>query len=63
MSDFVSFSGSEQVFMGNGQGLTINLVGFLQFPLPNFPTMYLTLHNLILVPHIPKNLISVSKFA
>lgn len=33
------------------------------FPLPNNPTLSLTLNNLLLVPHITKNLMSVSKFA
>lgn len=52
-----------QVFMGNGQGLSIHSIGSMPFPLPNYPHMSLTLQNLLLVPHITKNLMSVSKFA
>lgn len=49
--------GSEQVFMRNGQGLSINSVGFMQFLLPNYPHISLTLHNLLLVPHHQKTLL------
>lgn len=63
LTDFVSLSGTEQVFMGNGQGLSINSVGSMFFPLPNNSTLSITLNNLLLVPHITKNLMSVSKFA
>lgn len=60
LSDSVSLPGTDQVYMGNGQGLNINSVGSMNLTLPNTS---LTLHNLLLVPHITKNLISVSKFA
>lgn len=63
VSDAHSVTGSEQVFMGNGQGLSINSIGSMNFTSPNFPHKPLTLHSLLLVPHITKNLISVSKFA
>ncbi|KAI5437576.1 hypothetical protein KIW84_023624 [Lathyrus oleraceus] len=63
LSDFISFPGSEQVFMGNVQGLSINPIGSMQFPLPNYPNISLTLHNLLLVPHITKTLINFCKFA
>ena len=43
-----------QVFMGNGQGLSIHSIGSMPFPLPNYPHMSLTLQNLLLVPHITK---------
>lgn len=35
----------------------------MHFPLPYYPNSSLTLHNLLLLPHITKNLISVGKFA
>lgn len=60
--DTISLHGSELVFMGNDQGLSINSVGSMFFPLPNYPNMSLTLQNLLLVPYITKNLMSVSKF-
>lgn len=63
LSDIQSMTGSEQVYMGNGQGLSINSIGSLQFTSPNTTHMPLTLHNLLHVPHITKNLMSVSKFA
>lgn len=63
VSDSISLPGTEQVFMGNGQGLSINSVGSMSFPLPHKPNLSLTLSNLLLVPHITKNLMSVSKFA
>lgn len=63
LSNSISLPGFEQVFIGNGQGLSINSVGSMQFLLPNYSHISLTLHNLLLVPHITKNLISVSKFA
>lgn len=63
LSDSISLSRSEQVFMGNTQGLSINSVGSMQFMLPNYHNMSLTLPNLLLVPHITKILISVKKFA
>lgn len=63
LSDASSLTGAEQVYMGNGQGLCINSVGSMNFPLSNHPNSSLMLHNLLLVPHITKNLMSVSKFA
>ena len=61
--DAQSVTGSEQVFMGNGQGLSINSIGSMKFPSSHLSYTPLILHNLLLVPHITKNLISVSKFA
>ncbi|KAI5398301.1 hypothetical protein KIW84_063907 [Lathyrus oleraceus] len=58
LSGYISLPRSEQVFMGNDQDLSINFVGSMFFPLPNYPNMSLILQNLLLVPHITKNLIS-----
>ncbi|KAI5426099.1 hypothetical protein KIW84_031788 [Lathyrus oleraceus] len=63
VSDASSLSGAEQVFMGNGQGLSINSVGSMNFPLSNYSNSSLILNSLLLVPHITKNLMSVSKLA
>lgn len=57
------FSGSEQVHIGNGQGLNITSVGSSQFLSPSFPNVTLTLNDLLVVPSITKNLVSVSRFA
>jgi histone deacetylase 1/2 len=57
------FQGPDQVLIGNGQGLQVTTTGSTTFPSPlcsNFP---LKLNNLLCVPAITKNLISVSKFA
>ena len=63
VSDSASVPGSEQVFIGNGQGLSINSVGSMSFSLPHKPHLSLILSNLLHVPQITKNLMSVSKFA
>jgi histone deacetylase 1/2 len=63
LSDSVSLPGSDQVLMGNGQGLAINSVGSMSFPSNFRPNASLTLKHLLLVPSITKNLLSVSKFA
>jgi len=60
--DAVSLSGSDQVHVGNGQGLCINSVGSLSFTSPFSPHTTLKLHNLLHVPSITKNLVSVSQF-
>lgn len=57
------FSGSEQVHIGNGQGLNITSVGSSQFLSPSFPNVTLTLNDLLVVPSITKNLVLVSRFA
>jgi histone deacetylase 1/2 len=49
--------------MGNGQGLTILSNGSSVFTSPNHTQTKLILHNLLHVPAITKNLISVSQFA
>jgi len=63
LMDSMSLSGSDQVHIGNGQGLAITSVGSLQFPSPLHPKTTLKLSNLLLVPSITKNLVSVSQFA
>ncbi|KAK2454628.1 putative mitochondrial protein [Trifolium repens] len=56
-------SAADQIFMGNGQGLPILSTGSSVFPSPNHTQNQLTLQNLLHVPSITKNLISVSQFA
>lgn len=58
-----NFSGSDQVHMGNGQGLAITCIGSSKFTSPSHPQTTLALNDLLLVPSITKNLVSVSKFA
>ena len=62
LMDAVSLSGSDQVHIGNGQGLPINSIGSLNFTSPFSPHTTLKLHNLLHVPSITKNLVSVSQF-
>lgn len=50
VSDSASVPGTEQVFIGNGQGLSINSVGSMSFPLPHKPHLSLTLNNLLHSP-------------
>jgi hypothetical protein len=57
------FEGRDQIYIGNGQGLTISSVGTSTFSSPLSPTHSLTLNKLLLVPTITKNLISVSQFS
>jgi len=63
LMDSMSLSGSDQVHIGNGQGLAITSVGSLQFTSPLHPQTTLKLNNFLLVPSITKNLVSVSQFA
>lgn len=56
------YDGSDQV-VGNGQGLTISSTRSSTFSSPFIPNVSLVLDNLLHVPHITKNLVSVSKFA
>ncbi|KAF7809814.1 Retrovirus-related Pol polyprotein from transposon TNT 1-94 [Senna tora] len=55
------YDGSEKVFVGNGQGLQIPNIGHSSILLNN--NTVLELKNLLHVPAITKNLISVSKLA
>jgi histone deacetylase 1/2 len=57
------YQGHDQVMMGNGQGLSINSLGHSQFHSPSNPSVHLKLNDMLLVPDISKNLLSVSKFA
>jgi histone deacetylase 1/2 len=59
----VPYQGQEQVLMGNGQGVKIQSLGHSNFQSPYNPNVQLKLHNLLHVPNISKNLLSVSKFA
>src|ERR1044072_6285488 len=52
-----------QVYLGNGQGLFINSVGSYTFTSPFNSSQPLVLKNLLHVPSITKNLVSVSQFA
>jgi hypothetical protein len=61
--DVVSLSGSNQVHIGNGQGLPIASVGSMSISSPFGPTTTLKLNNLLHVPSKTKNLVSVSQFA
>jgi len=63
LMDAVSLSGSDQVHLGNGQGLPITSVGSMSFHSSFQPHTTLKLNNLLLVPSITKNLVSVSQFA
>jgi len=58
----VPTSGNEHVFLGNGQGLPIISTGSAIFQSPFASNVKLTLNNLLHVPHITKNLVSVSQF-
>jgi histone deacetylase 1/2 len=57
------YYGQEQVMMGNGQGVSIQSLGHSKFASPNNPNVHLKLNELLHVPNISKNLLSVSKFA
>lgn len=57
------YAGSDQVIMGNGQGLAINSIDSSLITSPFSPNVKLSLNNLLHVPAITMNLISVSKFA
>ncbi|MCH97493.1 retrovirus-related pol polyprotein from transposon TNT 1-94, partial [Trifolium medium] len=54
------FEGHDQIYIGNGQGLTISSTGTNTFPSPLHPNHSLKLNNLLLVPSITKNLISAT---
>lgn len=57
------YNGQEQVFMGNGQGVSIQSFGYSSFTAPFNSNVKLSLNDLLHVPNISKNLLSVSKFA
>jgi len=56
------FEGPDQITIGNGQGLNINSSGLTSFVSPFNPKIPLVLNNLLFVPSITKNIISVSQF-
>ncbi|GAU26016.1 hypothetical protein TSUD_64040 [Trifolium subterraneum] len=57
------YQGQDQVTMGNGQGVSIKSLGFSNFCSPHNSNVQLKLNNLLHVPNISKNLLSVSRFA
>nr|KYP50090.1 Retrovirus-related Pol polyprotein from transposon TNT 1-94 [Cajanus cajan] len=57
------FDGPDQIFIGNGQGLQINGFGSSFFVSPINSQFKFQLNNLLHVPLITKNLLSVGKFA
>ena len=57
------FKGPNQIYIGNGQGLSIKSSGYTKFVSPINPRVSLSLKQLLHVPAITKNLISVSKFS
>lgn len=63
MAQNASYLGSEQVHMGDGQGVPITSIGSARFISPNNSQITLTLNNLLQAPHITKNLVSISQFA
>ncbi|XP_019447442.1 PREDICTED: uncharacterized protein LOC109348071 [Lupinus angustifolius] len=54
--------GHEQIYMGNGSGISIKSVGNSHFTSSLNSTVSLSLNNLLYVPSITKNLLSVSQF-
>lgn len=63
MATEVPLTTQEHVFLGNGQGLPITSIGSASFPSPTQSNTHLLLSNMLLVPTITKNLVSVSRFA
>jgi len=61
-SDKQHYAGSETVKMGNGKGLCISHIGYA-FVSSTTHSISLCLNDLLLVPDITKNLLSVSKFS
>lgn len=57
------YTGKSQVTMGNGQGAKIKSIGKSVFTSPIHPHINLVLNNLLHVPNITKNLLSVSRFS
>jgi hypothetical protein len=59
----VPYNGQDQVLMGNGQGVPINSLGHSNFQSPTNSNVKLALKDLLHVPTISENLLSISKFA
>jgi hypothetical protein len=55
-----AYTGSDQIRVENGTGLSINHIGSARI---SYPSRSFILKNLLHVPSICKNLLSVSKFA
>ncbi|KAH9782587.1 hypothetical protein KPL71_008966 [Citrus sinensis] len=55
------FKGNDQLIIGNGQGLTITHVGNASLRLSGSKTTCILLKDILLVPSITKNLLSISK--
>lgn len=54
----VAYSGNEHVMVGNGQSLSISHIGSVS---PAYPPNSLPLSNVLVVPGLKKNLISISQ--
>lgn len=54
----VAYSGNERVMVGNGQSLSISHIGSVS---PSYPPNSLLLSNVLVVPGLKKNLISISQ--
>nr|KYP47684.1 Retrovirus-related Pol polyprotein from transposon TNT 1-94 [Cajanus cajan] len=63
IQQFTPLEGPDQNHIGNGQGLHINSTGVTTFPSATNPKFQFALNNLLFVPSITKNLISVSQFS
>lgn len=61
--DNISTTSSDQVLLCNGQGLAITSIRAATFQSSHKPHTTITLQNIVLVPKITKNLISVSQFS
>lgn len=56
------YSGSDQLYVENGTGLSIQRIGNTFVKSPINSSISFSLNNMLLVPSITKNLVSVSKF-
>lgn len=57
------FEGPDQITIGNGQNLYALSNGFTKFNFSLNPKLLLVINNLLHIPNITKNLLSVSQFA
>jgi len=63
INQFTHFDRPDQIFISNGEGLSISSVGSSSFVSSNDAHITFKLHKLLHVPSISKNLLSVSQFA
>ena len=63
IKQFTHFDGPDQIFIGNGEGLSISKTGSSTFISPTDTGITFKLHKLLHDPSISKNLLSVSQFA